>query len=128
MAKKPKEKDNSRRVRQLREGDMQGLRELYTHYRDTCIDGGGSPAWAREASELILTLLEEREAFKERAQSEGPKTALRLMKDGRIWDYSKHTADMYRWTRKILAEEPDARIEVEYTSEEEMYQWKTGGL
>lgn len=64
---KNKEIDNKRRVRQLRAGETEELKELYTHYRDTCIENGGSPAWSREASELILTLLEERESFKERA-------------------------------------------------------------
>lgn len=124
---KSKEIDNKRRVRQLRAGESEELKEFYTHYRDTCYGSGGvSLLWAREASELILTLLEERESFKERAQSSGPKVALRLMKDGHIWDYSTHVEDMVAWSRKILAEEPDARIEVEYASEEEMIAWKEG--
>lgn len=122
-------KDNKRRVNQLRAGGAEELKEFYTHYRDTSYGSGGvSLTWVREASELILTLLEERESFKERAQSSGPKTALRLMKNGHIWDYSNHVEDIKAWSRKILAEEPDARVEVEYASEEEWYRWRTGGL
>jgi len=61
MAKK--EIDNKRRVRQLRAGETEDLKEFYTHYRDTCYGSGSvSLTWAREASELILTLLEERES------------------------------------------------------------------
>jgi hypothetical protein len=123
------EVNNKRRVQQLRAGGSEDLKEFYTHYRDTCYGSGSvSLTWAREASELILTLLEERESFKDRARSSGPKIVLRLMKNGHIWDYTKHVEDVTAWSRKILAEEPDARIEVEYASEEEMYQSKTGGL
>lgn len=119
--------DNKLRVNQLRAGGAEDLKEFYAHYRDTCYGSGSvSLSWAREASELILTLLEERESFKNRAQSSGPKTVLRLMKNGRIWDYSKHVEDIKAWSRKILAEEPDARVEVEYASEEEWYRWRTG--
>jgi len=122
------ETNNKRRVQQLREGGAEDLKDFYTHYRDTCYGSGSvSLTWAREASELILTLLEEREALKERAQySESPRVVLRLMKDGHIWDYTKHVEDVTAWSRKILAYEPDARIEVEYASEEEMYAWKEG--
>lgn len=62
-------KDNERRVRQLRAGESEDLKEFYTHYRDTCYGGGSvSLTWAREASQLILTLLEERESFKNQAE------------------------------------------------------------
>lgn len=45
-------------VKQLDTGDKDGLRGIYKHYRDTCIDGGGSPAWARATSVLVLELLD----------------------------------------------------------------------
>lgn len=61
---KNKEDPNLRRVKQLEEGDVEGLRSLYAQYRDTCIDGGGSPAWARETSVLVLTLLDRLEEAK----------------------------------------------------------------
>ena len=62
MAKNAKEKDDSRRVRQLDEGDVEGLRELYEHYRDTCTEQGGSPTWSRETSVLVLELLDRLES------------------------------------------------------------------
>lgn len=49
----------------------------------------------------------------------------RLMKDGHIWDYSTHLVDVRRWTMKILAEEPDARVEVELSTVEEWTAWRT---
>lgn len=59
------EVNNKRRVQQLRAGQADELVMFYTHYRDTCYGSGSvSLSWAREASELILTLLEERESFK----------------------------------------------------------------
>ena len=51
---------------------------------------------------------------------------IRLTKDGNVWDYSTHAKDIERWSLKILAEEPDAKLEYEVTSVAEWIGWRIG--
>lgn len=50
----------------------------------------------------------------------------RLLKNGVIWDYTQHPQDIVDWWEKILREDPEATLDVEFATYEEMYVWKTG--
>jgi hypothetical protein len=53
-------------------------------------------------------------------------SAYRLIKNGNTWDYSTHPSDIVHWGKKILREEPEAVLEVEETTREEMMAWREG--
>lgn len=94
------------------------------------VSGGGSIAdlsgfEIEDPDKLIADFLEVlRDPQRDALAGEG--LAYRLMKDGAVWDYSNHLADIEKWTLKILAEEPDAAVSVDLASREEWYSWRTG--
>lgn len=104
-----------------------------------CFGKGISPSESRAYRVETSVLMTEREAMALMRELGSPyvgmkyddnplpkPTAFKLIKDGNVWDYSNLREDVEAWRKKILREEPEARVEIRDSTREEMLAWKEG--
>lgn len=80
---------------------------------------------ANMSQEVTPELIESLQGLTYKVMLEWDRT-FRLMKNGQVWDYSMHLADIEKWADKIIAEDPSARVEVEFASTAEAAAWRGG--